>query len=170
LNGFVKIPLQNGASPDGAFRLHVWKDSHPDSDVHNHRWDFISLPILGSFLERRYELAEGTDGQLLECRPRRSDGIIAVRPVRKAKAVLTDESERMAGQPYECNSRVLHAIDPTRNRLAATLISCGPALETSALVHKAPESPDIGIPMHAFTPSLTPGQLADILNTVAANL
>jgi hypothetical protein len=169
-NGFVKIPIQWEVGSGEALRLHVWADAIPDSDVHNHRWDFVSLPILGSFIERRYELVEGSEGQLLECRPRASDGTIAIRPINRGKAVLSDENKRVVGKSYECNSQVLHAIDPTAARLGATLIMRGPTVRRSALVHKAPEAKEIGAPLQMSSPNLMPADLVSILKTVTRSL
>jgi hypothetical protein len=169
-NGFVKVPLQTGAALGEAFRLHMWDNSPADSDIHDHRWDFVSMPILGSFLERRYKLQDGREGQLLECRPRAQSGTIAVTPLKRARAVLIEEAERVAGKPYECHSRVLHAIDPTNDRVAATLVIRGPTLRGSALVHKSPDTPNVGEPMQALAPSLMPTQLSEVLEAVAANI
>ena len=56
-NGFFKSVLHSSQEDGWALRLHVWENvdiSKYDSNIHNHRWNYGSLVLSGSFLEEQY--------------------------------------------------------------------------------------------------------------------
>ena len=59
-NGFKKIVLLEGES--FKLRLHVWEPAYKvrseDNDLHDHRWDFASLMMKGSFVSVLYQESE----------------------------------------------------------------------------------------------------------------
>lgn len=54
-NGFQKIVL--GRTPEGQLRLHYWPAGRPTrlENPHNHRWDFASVILFGSYDAVLYE-------------------------------------------------------------------------------------------------------------------
>jgi len=56
-NYFDKIVLYKSKVNNFSLRLHIWdKDIHPQikSDIHNHRWSFMSIVLLGTIIENNY--------------------------------------------------------------------------------------------------------------------
>ena len=78
LNGFAKVVLaQDSHETMQQVRLHIWRTSrdkpaHSPGDIHDHRWPFVSLPLLGAFFEERFVTANaGMDVYAYHCNGKR---------------------------------------------------------------------------------------------------
>lgn len=144
-NSFSKIVLLAGRAPSWKLRMHLWwprqvVPKHAAEHIHNHRWDFASVLLRGSYVAQefvvdeekeqdetglyRYEYfsPEGGDAFRLVLR-----GRAAVRPV--LHAILPP------GTSYVIHHEILHQIVSDPSRLTATLFLQGPALTASTEVY-----------------------------------
>ncbi len=76
-NGFEKIPLAYTRTPEYKLVLHVWcggRDAHEPSDIHNHRWDFSSMVLLGGLQWEQYEISASLGHPMAEYRYQSPEG------------------------------------------------------------------------------------------------
>lgn len=125
-------------------RLHIW---HTDTveDAHNHRWNFVSIPLVGQFIDRRY--VEGypvayaeTSSQFpaglqfedkIECYPDRGDGR-RYEPVESVPIRLATSSIRRPLRPWRCRVGSIHAIRPVGHGPHMSLVLLGRPKATSS--------------------------------------
>jgi hypothetical protein len=62
-NGFSKIPVPFIPSKTARLRLHVFHEPVEFSDIHNHRWDFVSRVLVGNLVSETYEIDLHGSGQ-----------------------------------------------------------------------------------------------------------
>ncbi|TFH93150.1 hypothetical protein [Vibrio ouci] len=60
-NGFFKISLFKDSQTELQIRLHFWPAGSQDTNIHNHRWHFISSIISGSMTFTNWETATDLD-------------------------------------------------------------------------------------------------------------
>lgn len=132
-NGFTKVKLFSlfGYS----VRLHFWnkKDGIKD-DIHDHRWDFWSLPLYGKFLEKKYNFSfhhkelsysriaciGGTNGEEVYQQGRNF-------------VFKISEHERKWLRPYKCEAFDIHSLE-LQSQYGLTLVLTGPPKRDHALV------------------------------------
>jgi hypothetical protein len=176
INGFYKMLL---ASSGGVrLRLHVWgsninfEHSEGENDPHDHRWSFVSSPVIGKVTETRFREVECSRAPnstylIYHCRPRQF-GKVRVAKVGKIGLQSAGSSTRAPGDIYSCDADQIHLIRPTTTGLSATLVVTGPPTRTFARVYSRGK----GIPVDAAiaTPSLTIGEARGVLQTVRGAL
>lgn len=167
-NEFVKFVLQEW--PDGSrLRLHVWQRRSPRSDVHNHRWDFVSMPLVGSFQEHLYEIREG-NGVLLSCNSTTADDGVHVQVVGSAGVARVATLLRPAGVPYDCDLTSFHSFTPEGTGLAASLVYRGSAASDLALVWRPSATGTLnGRTVHIPTPPLSIPEVRLVLSSLLAH-
>jgi len=125
-NGFV-IRLLRTFKNGMRLRLHTWPKHERRLDTpHDHRSWFVSLPLWGQFIEKRYE--ENTRGvpvEILRCHSTSGNG----QPITTSEghSALVERSSRVrrAGVPYFCPAEAVHSFVPTTS-FAASLVLFGP--------------------------------------------
>lgn len=131
--GFWKIYLTRRPWP---VRVHIWLDGQiANEDPHDHRWGsinrrrrkpgiaFVSLPLLGTFDDRRYLRAPGDDWRLVTCRPDRGDGRMFTDVAPTGLELLAHHIRRPL-LPYICRAGAIHSYVP-RGRYGVTVVALG---------------------------------------------
>ncbi len=126
-NGFIKLIFE------GFFgyriRVHYWPKGAPKSESkHNHRWWFISIPLLGRFVDNRYTETQGGDSVRIKVLDRDD--------VRDSSRVYTLEGAsrlrlrkryiRYPLVPYLCRLGEIHSYYPHGNGRHASLVIISP--------------------------------------------
>lgn len=133
-NGFDKIVLAAGPADEYKLRLHLWRpDREPHSEhIHNHRWTFGSVVLVGEMHMEFFEPAAG--GRKME-RHRYSRVLgpakFSTRRLDNVEVRPTFAGTLSSGASYWLRSNLFHRITVGREGLVATLV-----LQT------APVSPD----------------------------
>lgn len=131
-NGFDKIVLFEDNETRMKMRLHVW---HPillsgvhraRQNVHNHRWDFSSIVLLGRVDHITYRFAEVDEEgeELFHYRyyARGEKEHYNLKELGKSRVVETHKESFNAGQLYCVGNEVLHRVDVEDQMSAATLV------------------------------------------------
>jgi len=131
-NGFV-IRLLCAFRNGMRLRLHTWPTGVPRLESpHDHRSWFISIPLWGSFLERRYrEEPSDTSMDVQRCHATTSgNGTPHVTFERTGGVAEVMTTMRRAFMPYFCPADAIHSFAPTSPRFAASLVLFGPPKRT----------------------------------------
>jgi hypothetical protein len=119
--GFYKIVLLSLFGY--RLRLHYWphgaKDSRPD--IHDHKWSFISLPLFGSFIERRYIRMDGATYNIHLCR----STTLPLEEVGESGIKQVSENIRRPFRPYLCRHGEIHDYQPVGYTKSASLVITG---------------------------------------------
>ncbi|HEY5220926.1 MAG TPA: hypothetical protein VIJ29_02135 [Candidatus Paceibacterota bacterium] len=131
-NGFDKIVLFEDDKTKLKMRLHIWHPllipgaKRPRQNVHNHRWDFGSVILLGHADHLTYQFAkqnsEGEEFFHYRYYARGSKEHYELEELGKAKLVCLGSERFEAGQLYYIDNEVLHRVDIDDNIAVATLI------------------------------------------------
>jgi hypothetical protein len=141
-NKFSKIVLLEGADPAWRLRMHLW---WPQRDpvipapgrglehIHNHRWDFGTVLLRGSYLAQEFVAAEDGDEELYRYEYFSPEGGDTFRLSPKGRIVLRQVLNALlpAGTSYVISHRVLHRIISDPRKLTATLFLQGPVCKGS---------------------------------------
>ncbi len=137
-NRFSKIVLLEGADPVWRLRLHLWWPQRdvPERDpehIHNHRWDFGTMLLRGSYLAQEFVAAEDGDEELYRYEYFSPEGGDTFRLSPKGRIVLRQvlNAQLPAGASYVISHRVLHRIISDPRKLTATLFLQGPVRKGS---------------------------------------
>ncbi len=124
--GFTKIVLFSLFGFE--LRLHYWPRGSLDSraDIHNHRWSFISLPLVGNFKEKVFRVVENEPENALFtkllCYPERQNG---TRDIIKSGHGLVEkisEQKRRAFRPYYFPALAIHSYEPLEPQRALSIV------------------------------------------------
>jgi hypothetical protein len=130
-NGFT-IRLLAMWSNGMRLRFHTWnaEDSTTDSP-HDHRSWFISIPLWGRFVERRYQEVAGDDRQVLVCHATSSgNGNPLTSPAGTGSVKEVSKTTRYPLIPYYCSVDTIHSYVPAKQGFAASLVLFGPNKKT----------------------------------------
>jgi hypothetical protein len=150
-NGFRKLVLlQNKAFK---LRLHLWeaRSEHHHENIHDHRWNFASALLAGSFKTVIWEEdAQGPEVRL-DCTytPARNGSVYAVRE--NGKVRLREQATLMlgAGDVYYMPASTLHQVtDPGAGATRTLMLTATPVLANCKLYaeHSIPESDKVNMP------------------------
>ncbi|WP_140219122.1 hypothetical protein [Pseudomonas oryzihabitans] len=113
--GFIKIILAS-ANTGSCIRLHLWdREGVADEDIHSHCTTFISRVVLGSLVEKSYELTEGSSHTRFKYRQGHAaaDGMTGV--------ILLKSKIMPSGTIYQRRPTELHSIsDVSKNTLTVS--------------------------------------------------
>lgn len=125
-NGFVVRLLQK--LPLGMrLRLHTWPSGKKRLDSpHDHRSWFVSLPLWGTFEEKRYETSSQIDYDVILCHQTSGNGKPVTTPAGCAGLEPKTCCNRAAGIPYFCPGDAIHSFVPRGPGFAASLVLFGP--------------------------------------------
>jgi hypothetical protein len=164
-NGFAKIVLARSDNGQEQLRLHIWPESStPDpGDTHDHRWSFVSLPLLGTFSEGRFtETTTGDDRCVYQCDSRQGREWLTLRGPMEVKLEQVSAAERQPGESYSCRWGEIHNFGPSSSGVAATLVLVGEPQRAFANVYREDSlTPDeLTVP----SPSMSSQELANTIS------
>lgn len=138
-NGFDKIVLASAGNGGMKLVLHVWPTSDlPDQDhIHDHRWDFASVVLVGSLKLDMYQADHcGESYTLMRYRSLPGPGNCALEPGGTMMVSVHASATMTIGSSYTWSADVLHRAYGVPGQLTATLIVQGPPRRnnTSVLV------------------------------------
>lgn len=140
-NGFDKIVLLSSQNPQYKLRMHIWwprTDEPLIEDVHNHRWDFSSQILLGSYRNQEF-LCTGHGQSFYEYKYLSPEGKdhYSMQHIGPATLECVFDAQLTAGDYYHLRHPVLHRIVGDRKHLTVTLILQGPVKKTYTNVFSA---------------------------------
>jgi hypothetical protein len=126
-------------------RLHVWPTGEGNDSRHNHRWWFISIPIIGKFVETRYSEVSGSSYVKIDVADEHRVRDSNRRYLAKGESALDvlARKVRRPPVPYVCPIGAIHSLVPHGDGLHVSLIFCGRLrLETSE-IWRHPDNIDV---------------------------
>jgi hypothetical protein len=121
-------------------RLHLWRrNAVINPGRHNHRWAFISVPLIGRFLDIRYDSVAGDEYQRLVCHPPDSDGARVMEQGGSGGLVERARHTRWPLVPYRCRLGEIHTFAPAGGGPHASLVFLGRARTDTSDVWPAGE-------------------------------
>lgn len=121
--GFTKIQLRLFGY---SLRLHIWHGAPSSENRHNHGWTFMSIPLLGTFADLRWRLADqpGTEARYVWSSSYQASA--EPTPTGHSDALeLASEHIRWPLVPYVCRTGEIHSYYPRSRRLHASLVLVG---------------------------------------------
>ena len=179
-NHFAKLILNDDQAAGTKLRLHIWENpsSQPAklfSEVHNHRWSFVSIPLLGTFKELRFkEIEERPVSDKVysvyryECYPRNASAQ-EIKGGEKVTLLQDEEHIRNAGELYFCDAGAVHHYDPMTYP-AASLILTFNNVERYAIMYKDSPIIDESENVKIVTPPLEVNDLRDLIISLLEKL
>jgi hypothetical protein len=160
-NGFTKIII--GTIFGYRIRLHYWpKGADKAESRHNHRWWFISVPLLGRFVDNRY--METEDSQTMRIK------VLDRNDIRDSKrAYVSDGTSGLRLRrthirkpliPYVCRLGEIHSYYPEGDGRHASLVMISPLKTKTSDIWRDPDELDVeleGPEAHTQTDSPDPG-------------
>jgi hypothetical protein len=125
-------------------RLHVWKGSQGSDSRHNHRWWFVSMPLIGRFVDVRYSDAQGSE--FLRINVSDTDGRDSSREYRLEGSNSLSIRQRYIRYPfipYFCKIGDIHSYYPLRSGLHASLVLSGPIRRDTSDIFRTPDGLDV---------------------------
>lgn len=139
--GFKKITLFSFFGYK--LRLHVWPQGKIGCrlDIHDHRWSFVSIPLRGTFTERRYVSTDGSTYTVSHCFSEPIDGERPVTISGVGEVQVYMEKIRKPVRPYICRAFVIHSHMPNETTRAMSLVlTFPPKREYANVWHENQES------------------------------
>lgn len=125
-NGFTKFVV--GTFFGYRIRIHYWpKGANKSESRHNHRWWFVSIPLLGRFVDNRY--AEVADGDTMRIKVFDENGRDSGRTYTldgTSGLLLRRTYVRYPLIPYFCGRREIHSYYPRGNGRHMSLVIISP--------------------------------------------
>lgn len=145
VNGFDKLVLLSSAEPEFELRLHLWWPERGPEDrwggafrTHDHRWDYASALLCGSFRFRWYEVSPAGEGRPVHEYEYRSPGRgshCAMRRRGSARARCVFDARLGAGNRYSLSRWIQHQVSCEPGELGASLVLRGPARRDATRVY-----------------------------------
>lgn len=168
-NGFIKIVLEDDPEEDRSLRLHIWPaEAEPETNIHNHRWDFSSLVISGELEFEEFVVDEA--GQI------EADGYgylptpgleYELQPTGPAHLRSASVGSRRSGEVYEMIAETLHRTWGKHGTRTVTLLQQGTRRRQHADVYVTDSE---GIGGEVVNEALEPDQLRSELEAVLTEL
>ena len=138
-NGFTRIALPVPAGL-GRARLHVFS-SGKESDLHNHRWPYVSVVLRGTLSEEVYAVGPGADGTELwwhrhSQSPDRAS--FSLTPGERTQVHRTAVIRRSAGHVLAVDRTALHRVTPLTSSAVTLLLEGGQTRQDSDVYASAP--------------------------------
>jgi len=136
--GFQKITLVSAFGYK--LRLHYWplgkRSSRPD--IHDHRWPFLSIPLLGTFTEKRYKKKSGKNYKIRHCFSEPLNGPRPIKTVGRGNVEESSSKIRKFFRPYICSAGEIHSYIPNGIKRAMSLVITGKPIRKYAKVWHEP--------------------------------
>lgn len=126
-------------------RLHVWSDGHGNDSRHNHRWWFVSVPIIGRFIETRYRETDGESYLKIDVHDKHGVRDGDRRYVAKGKSELEEIARKVRWPliPYFCPANDIHSLVPHRVGLHISVVFCGRLESDTSEIWRRPNNIDV---------------------------
>jgi hypothetical protein len=143
-NGFTKFIV--GSIFGYRIRIHYWPRSEEKyRSRHNHRWWFISMPLLGTFVDNRYEEVSDSNTMRIEVTDRGD-----VRDSKRQYTLAGTSGLRLKAEhvrhpfiPYLCHLGEIHSYYPKGNGPHASLVLISPLKSGSSEIWRDPDELDV---------------------------
>jgi hypothetical protein len=143
-NGFTKVVI--GSIFGFRLRLHYWpKTAEKSYSRHNHRWWFISIPIIGIFVDNRYE--EITNATTLRI------DVADQGPLRDSERIYSMAGNsglrlkamhlRLPFLPYICRVGEIHSYYPKGTSRHASIVITSPIKARTSQIWRDPGELDV---------------------------
>jgi hypothetical protein len=137
-NNFDKLVLISSMEPRYDLRMHVWwPNSHIISteNIHNHKWDFSSVLLTGSYSFEVYE-ESSTGREMYEYSyvTRAGSDSYQMPFLRQANLELTSEGCMSAGDSYSLSHEILHRVICDLSATTISLVIRGASKKNTARV------------------------------------
>ncbi len=147
-NGFDKIVLVDNFNDGCKLRLHVWwpySDAggylSQESDIHNHRWDFMSKVMLGTLHVKEFVVSSsGVNMSEYRYVSPGTKNNIELSYIGKARVKMVAASKLKVPALYLQKNNTLHQVVADRKKMVATLVVQGPVLKNYTNVYKSATS------------------------------
>lgn len=175
--GIFKLVLWKPQGNTPEVRIHIWSQrsrdfsaTHVDS-IHNHRWDFASQILTGSFVKELFitESTDNNDHQQFRFESQGRGQPNRITHVGDVSIKTSFKTTIDRGRNYFLNSRTLHRITPSTNDTSATLFVSSPNQFTFSDVLFSPGSrrqEGHQPPATKLKPELIVSLLADLRNQI----
>lgn len=148
-NSFDKIVLATAPKSQLKLRLHLWWKSNDTPaticNIHNHRWDFVSVLLLGNLHIEEYSVGpNGTESYHYQYRSPEDEDHYSVRFLGTKKLTCIYNTLISKGSSYELPHTTLHRALPVgEESVTATLFLQGPVmkLETDVFTQQKIRTP-----------------------------
>lgn len=134
--GFIKVVF--GSIFGHEFRLHIWPKGYLNvlSDIHDHRCRVLSLPLIGRFVEARYEQVRGEDCAVICC----ADNGDILEDGGRGSVETRQIFWRRALVPYIIGLDTIHSFQPLSRGLHVTAVIFGRRHKARARVFRREEA------------------------------
>ncbi|MCF7834352.1 MAG: hypothetical protein K9L98_03460 [Candidatus Pacebacteria bacterium] len=148
-NNFFKIILKN--FNNATLRLHVWEkenlpknDKFSLSDVHDHRWSFVSIPLFGEFRELRFkEIQTDLEGVHNVYKYDFSSKSKEIKGGSESKLIQIGEYIREKGNLYSCDMGEIHYYEASTYPASTIVLTYNTQKKGSFVYKKPSDSIDI---------------------------
>ena len=127
-------------------RLHVWRGVGNDSR-HNHRWWFVSVPLIGTFEETRFREHAGQEFAKISVLDEsgRRDGGRLYQLEGTSDLEVVRVHRRYPLIPYLCRVGEIHSLVPDKRGLHASLVLVGRLQRVESDIWRYPENIDVPV-------------------------
>lgn len=132
--GFIQVKLGD------RYRMHFYTDKLPtiisDEEIHNHRYDFTSHILYGTFTQKLYQVVPGTSHTIEDesC----TEGTTSIQPPRPCSVYLMSQETLSTGRSYHIAHPTFHTVASSN---AITLLDRGPHVKAFAQVIRPVNTP-----------------------------
>jgi hypothetical protein len=137
-NNFDKIVLMSSVEPRYDLRLHVWwpePKKRVTENIHNHKWDFSSVLLKGSYSFEVYEeSATGREMYEYSYVTRSGSDSYQMPFLRRANLELVSEGCMSAGDSYSLPHNIMHRVICDHSTTTVSLVIRGRTKKDSASV------------------------------------
>ena len=138
INGFDKIVLYSSGDNLFKLRLHIWwptKAAYSREHIHNHRWDFATCIVLGSYkLETYIQSKEGEPAYLYSYWSPEDQSTYKMIPRGHTRAKKMFDADVLKGTIYQLEHSVLHRVTQLTKSGTVSLVLQGPPLKKTTRV------------------------------------
>lgn len=129
-------------------RLHVWPKGEGVDSRHNHRWWFISMPLVGRFVDTRFREVSAS-GQYLKINVADRDG---VRDGERSYHLKGESDLEVVKRrirypliPYLCRFGEIHSYVPYKRGFHASLVFLGRLRTETSEIWRSPDRLDVAL-------------------------
>lgn len=176
-NGFTKIVIADSAAPEFKIRAHLWDVGSKvgdESDIHNHRWNYASRILSGSFDHTVFCTDCGGDDVFrMRYEPRRGKQTFRMRMVGSEQLAPQIVQRLHANETYSLGWQVPHRIDRCGDGPHATFVLQGRTYSESTDVYVYDSIRSGGKDLVVDVPSLSTSELGshlDVLLSILKNM
>jgi hypothetical protein len=126
-------------------RIHVWSDGHGNDSRHNHRWWFVSIPLVGKFVESRYREVNGESFVKIDVADKSGIRDGDRRYIARGFSGLEVMARRIRRPlvPYVCPVGAIHSLVPDGGGLHVSLVFSGRLQSATSEIWRRPDSIDV---------------------------